>query len=99
LYEYLYNKIENIASVKILSPKKKSIGALSFVVEGIHPFDIGQMLNAKGIAIRTGHHCCQPLMRKLDIEGTCRASISIYNTKEEIDFFAEILEKTIQRLS
>jgi cysteine desulfurase/selenocysteine lyase len=99
LYEYLYNKIENIASVKILSPKKKSIGALSFVVEGIHPFDIGQMLNTKGIAIRTGHHCCQPLMRKLEIEGTCRASISIYNTKEEIDFFAETLEKTIQRLS
>jgi cysteine desulfurase/selenocysteine lyase len=99
LYEYLYNKIENIASVKILSPKNKSIGALSFIVEGIHPFDIGQMLDAKGIAIRTGHHCCQPLMRKLGIEGTCRASISIYNTKEEINFFAETLEKTIQRLS
>jgi cysteine desulfurase/selenocysteine lyase len=99
LYEYLYNKIENIASVKILSPKNKSIGALSFIVEGIHPFDIGQMLDAKGIAIRTGHHCCQPLMRKLEIEGTCRVSISIYNTKEEIDFFAETLEKTIQRLS
>jgi cysteine desulfurase/selenocysteine lyase len=99
LYEYLYNKIENIASVKILSPKNKSIGALSFIVEGIHPFDIGQMLDAKGIAIRTGHHCCQPLMRKLGIEGTCRASISIYNTKEELDFFAETLEKTIQRLS
>lgn len=98
LYDYLYNKLENIASIKILSPKNKSIGALSFIVENIHPFDIGQMLDAKGIAIRTGHHCCQPMMRKLGIEGTCRASISIYNTKEEIDFFANTLEKTIARL-
>ena len=98
LYHYLYTKLEKIAPVKILSPKNKSIGALSFIVENIHPFDIGQMLDAKGIAIRTGHHCCQPMMRKLEIEGTCRASISIYNTKEEIDFFANTLEKTISRL-
>lgn len=98
LYEYLYHKIEAINFVTILSPKNKSIGALSFTVDGIHPFDIGQILDAKGIAIRTGHHCCQPLMRKFGIEGTCRASISIYNTKEEVDFFAETLEKTISRL-
>ena len=65
----------------------------SFLIEGMHPFDIGMMLDARGIAVRTGHHCTQPLMARLGIEGTVRASFAVYNTKEEIDALAEGLHK------
>jgi cysteine desulfurase / selenocysteine lyase len=68
---------------------------LSFTVEGIHHFDIGQMLDARGIAVRTGHHCTQPLMDRYCIEGTVRASFAVYNTKQEIDQLVEGLERII----
>ncbi len=68
---------------------------LSFVVDGIHPFDIGQMLDARGIAVRTGHHCTQPLMERFKIEGTVRASFAVYNTTSEIDQLAEALIRVI----
>jgi cysteine desulfurase/selenocysteine lyase len=75
------------------APHKVSI--VSFVVEGIHHFDIGQMLDTRGIAVRTGHHCAQPLMDRLGIEGTVRASFAVYNTKEEIDKLVEGLDRII----
>ncbi len=75
------------------APQKVSI--VSFVVEGIHHFDIGQMLDARGIAVRTGHHCAQPLMERFGIEGTVRASFAVYNTKHEIDKLVEGLERII----
>jgi cysteine desulfurase/selenocysteine lyase len=64
-------------------------------VDGIHPFDIGQMLDARGIAVRTGHHCTQPLMDRYGIEGTVRASFAVYNTTGEIDQLVEGLERII----
>jgi cysteine desulfurase/selenocysteine lyase len=67
-------------------------------IKEVHPYDVGQMLDSQGIAIRTGHHCCQPLMRALNIEGTCRASLSIYNTEEEIDQFINVLKRVIKIL-
>jgi cysteine desulfurase/selenocysteine lyase len=72
------------------------VSVLSFTVEGIHPFDIGQMLDARGIAVRTGHHCTQPLMDRFGIEGTVRASFAVYNTKKEIDQLIEGLERVIK---
>lgn len=93
LYQYLYSEMSKLEGVKIYSPKGQSIGALSFNLMNAHPYDVGQLLDAQGIAIRTGHHCCQPLMRKLGIEGTCRVSLAVYNSKEEIDFFIEKLKK------
>ncbi len=69
----------------------------SFNIEGIHPFDIGMWLDAKGFAVRTGHHCTQPLMDWFEIEGTVRASMAIYNTIEEIDSFAEALSDIVRR--
>ena len=60
-------------------------GVLSFVVEGVHPHDIGQILDQEGIAIRTGHHCCQPVMDRFHVPATARASLALYNTREEID--------------
>src|SRR5690606_23236508 len=68
---------------------KDKVAVLSFNINGMHPFDVGQMLDAKGIAVRTGHHCTQPLMKRFGIEGTVRASFSVYNTKSEIDKLAE----------
>jgi cysteine desulfurase/selenocysteine lyase len=59
----------------------------------MHPYDVGQLLDAKGIAVRTGHHCTQPLMRRLGLEGTVRASFAVYNTRAEVDVFAQAVSK------
>lgn len=67
----------------------EKVSVLSFNINGMHPFDVGQMLDAKGIAVRTGHHCTQPLMKRFGIEGTVRASFAVYNTKSEIEKLAE----------
>ena len=68
---------------------KEKVSVLSFNIKGMHPFDVGQMLDGKGIAVRTGHHCTQPLMKRFGIEGTVRASFAVYNTKAEIEKLAE----------
>lgn len=70
---------------------------ISFLIDGVHPFDLGMWLDAKGIAVRTGHHCTQPLMDHLGIEGTVRASFAVYNTVEEIDAFAEALGEIVKK--
>ena len=71
---------------------------ISFNIEGVHPFDLGVLLDAKGIAIRTGHHCTQPLMDRFIVEGTARASFAIYNTFEEVDQFVSVLSSLIKKL-
>jgi cysteine desulfurase/selenocysteine lyase len=78
------------------APNKASV--VSFVIENIHPFDIGTLLDKQGIAVRTGHHCTQPLMDFFQIPGTIRASFALYNTKLEIDLFATALDRSIQML-
>ena len=71
---------------------------ISFNVEGIHPYDIGSILDKMGIAVRTGHHCAQPIMDFYKIPGTVRASFSFYNTFQEIDIMVEAVKKSIQML-
>jgi cysteine desulfurase / selenocysteine lyase len=95
LLVYATEKVSALPSVKLVGTAKNKVGVLSFTVKGIHPFDIGQMLDARGIAVRTGHHCTQPLMDRFGIEGTVRASFSVYNTKKEVDQFVEGLERII----
>ena len=68
---------------------------LSFTIEGIHPHDLATFLDAQGIAIRTGHHCCQPLMKVLGVEATARASFAIYNTQEEAERLIEAVRKAV----
>lgn len=92
---YLYDQLSAIEDTIIYTPRENSTAVISFNIKSVHAYDIGQLLDTKGIAIRTGHHCCQPLMRKLEIEGTCRASLAFYNTKEEIDFFIQSLKNII----
>lgn len=76
----------------------KKASVISFNIEGVHPFDLGVLLDAKGIAIRTGHHCTQPLMDRFKVEGTARASFAIYNTFEEVDQFVSALSNLIKKL-
>ena len=66
---------------------------MSFTIKGIHPHDLATILDDDGVAIRAGHHCCMPLMKKLGISGPCRASFSIYNNKEDVDKLVEALKK------
>ncbi len=96
LHRYLLSEIKKVDRIIIYTPEVNSTAVVSFNIENAHPFDIGQLLDAKGIAIRTGHHCCQPLMRKLSVEGTCRASLAFYNTKEEIDHFISALRSIVK---
>jgi cysteine desulfurase/selenocysteine lyase len=71
----------------------EKVSVLSFNIKDMHPFDVGVMLDANGIAVRTGHHCTQPLMKRLGLEGTVRASFAVYNTKLEIEKLAESIAK------
>jgi cysteine desulfurase/selenocysteine lyase len=99
LLEYATEKLSAINNLRIIGTAKEKASVISFVVEGIHPLDIGILLDAQGVAVRTGHHCTQPLMAHYQIPGTVRASFSFYNTKEEIDVFANAIIKSIKRIS
>jgi cysteine desulfurase / selenocysteine lyase len=98
LLDYTVKKLTAIQHVKLIGTAKNKVGVQSFIVEGVHHFDIGQMLDARGIAVRTGHHCTQPLMDQYGIEGTVRASFSVYNTKDEVDQLAEGIERIVKFL-
>ncbi len=99
LLAYASEKLALIPGLKLIGTAKEKVAVQSFIVEGIHHFDIGQMLDTRGIAVRTGHHCTQPLMDRFGIEGTVRASFSIYNTKAEIDEMYEGLKRIIKFLN
>jgi cysteine desulfurase/selenocysteine lyase len=98
LLAYATQKLAALPHLRLIGTADKKVGVLSFIIDGIHPFDIGQMLDARGIAVRTGHHCTEPLMKELGIEGTVRASFAVYNTREEIDQLAESLGRIIKFL-
>jgi len=98
LLEYATKKMLEIDEIKIIGTAKYKASALSFIIDKIHPYDIGVILDKLGIAVRTGHHCTQPLMDFYGIPGTVRASMSFYNTKEELDKLAEGVKKAISML-
>jgi cysteine desulfurase/selenocysteine lyase len=85
--------------LRIFGTAKEKTSVISFNIDGIHPYDIGTIIDKLGIAVRTGHHCAQPIMTYYDIPGTIRASFSFYNTKEEIDSLVEALKKAQMMLS
>jgi cysteine desulfurase/selenocysteine lyase len=99
LLAYATEKLSTIENLRIIGTAKEKASVISFVVDGIHPLDIGMLLDAQGIAVRTGHHCTQPLMAHYQIPGTVRASFSFYNTKEEIDIFVNAIVKSIKRIN
>jgi len=90
---YALEKLKKINSVNIIGNPKNKAGVISFTIKGIHPHDISTIVDEEGVAIRAGHHCCQILHEKLNLSATARASIGIYNTKEDIDILCEAIEK------
>ncbi|OGV10579.1 MAG: cysteine sulfinate desulfinase [Ignavibacteria bacterium RIFOXYA2_FULL_37_17] len=85
LLNYATEKLSQVEGLRIIGTAKEKASVVSFVIEGIHPYDIGTIIDTDGIAIRTGHHCTQPLMARFNVPATARASFTFYNTKEEID--------------
>jgi len=98
LLEYATKELTSIKGLKIYGTSKHKTSVISFNLEGIHPYDIGTILDKLGIAVRTGHHCAQPIMDYYKIPGTIRASFSFYNTKEEVDILVEGIKKAKQML-
>jgi cysteine desulfurase/selenocysteine lyase len=98
LLVYAEEVMSTFNDVRIIGTASNKASVVSFVVDNVHPFDIGTLLDKQGIAVRTGHHCTQPLMDFYQIPGTIRASFALYNTKAEIDLFATALERSIQML-
>lgn len=96
---YGRERLESIAGVRVLGPQTGKAAILSFTCEGVHPHDIGHFLDLKGIAVRVGHHCCQPTMRHFEVAATTRASLGLYNTKDELDRLAEAVAEAVTFLS
>jgi cysteine desulfurase/selenocysteine lyase len=99
LLVYATQKLKQIATVKIYGDVPQKAAVISFNVNNIHPFDIGTILDKQGVAVRTGHHCTQPLMQHFCIPGTVRVSFAFYNTFQEVDVFIAALQKAIKMLS
>jgi cysteine desulfurase/selenocysteine lyase len=99
LLEHAQNGLSTINEVEVYANHLNKAAVISFNVKDQHPFDVGTLLDKYGIAVRTGHHCTQPLMKYYGIQGTIRASFAMYNTKEEIDIFIEALKKSIKLLN
>jgi len=99
LFNYATDKLLGIDGIKIYGDSKNKASVVSFNVDNIHPYDIGSIVDKLGVAVRTGHHCAQPIMDFYNIPGTVRASFSFYNTKEEVDIFIDALKKAVLMLS
>lgn len=99
LLEYGTKRLQEIEGLTIYGTSENKASVISFNIEGIHPYDIGTIIDKLGIAVRTGHHCAQPIMNFFNIPGTIRASFAFYNTKEEIDIFVEAVKKAQMMLS
>jgi cysteine desulfurase/selenocysteine lyase len=99
LLDYATEKLLQIEGLRIYGTGEHKASVISFNIEGIHPYDIGTIVDKLGVAVRTGHHCAQPIMQYFNIPGTIRASFAFYNTKEEIDIFVEAVKKAQTMLS
>ena len=99
LLDYGTKRLQEIEGLTIFGTSENKASVISFNIDGIHPYDIGTIIDKLGIAVRTGHHCAQPIMNFFNIPGTIRASFAFYNTKEEIDTFVEAVKKAQMMLS
>ncbi len=99
LLKYATEQMSAIEGLRIIGTAKNKVSLISFVIKNIHPQDIGVLLDNQGIAVRTGHHCTEPLMKRFGIAGTVRASFAMYNTKEEVDLLVSAIKKAIKMLT
>src|SRR5205823_12073784 len=96
LLEYATAAFSQLRDVRIIGTAPNKASVISFVVDGVHPHDIGTILDQQGIAVRAGHHCAQPVMDRFQIPATARASFAFYNTRAEVDQLALAIEKVIE---
>ncbi|HSP61852.1 MAG TPA: aminotransferase class V-fold PLP-dependent enzyme, partial [Pyrinomonadaceae bacterium] len=96
LLNYATERLSAIEGVRIIGTAREKLGVLSFVIEDIHPHDIGTILDQRGIAVRAGHHCAQPVMQRFKVPATARASFAFYNTRAEVDILVSAIEKVIE---
>ncbi|MBE3591026.1 MAG: cysteine desulfurase [Firmicutes bacterium] len=94
LITYAYRRLEEVPGIELYGPRDGRAGLIAFNLEGIHPHDVSQVLDQEGVAVRAGHHCCQPLMRELGVAATVRASFYIYNDRDDADVLVDALQKT-----
>ena len=99
LLNYGTKALESIGGLRIIGTARRKAGILSFVIDNIHPHDIGTILDAEGVAVRTGHHCAQPVMQHFQIPATARASLAMYNTKDDIDALVRAIDRVIEVFS
>ncbi|MDR0264062.1 MAG: cysteine desulfurase [Sphingobacterium sp.] len=98
LLQYATEKLSEIPGMRFIGTAEQKCSVISFVIDGTHPYDVGVILDKLGIAVRTGHHCAQPVMDRFGIPGTIRASLAIYNTKEEIDVLVAGIQRAVNML-
>ena len=96
LLHYATERLQELDGIRLIGTAREKASVISFTLEGVHPHDIGTILDQEGIAIRTGHHCAQPLMMRFNVPATGRASFGMYNTKEEADALVAGLRKVIE---
>jgi cysteine desulfurase/selenocysteine lyase len=96
LFDYAHEALSSVKKLKFIGTAKEKAGVISFVVDGIHPHDIGTWLDREGVAIRAGHHCTQPVMQRYNVPSTSRASIALYNRKEDINTLVKVLHNIIK---
>ena len=99
LLAYATAEMTKIEGLRVIGTASEKHSVLSFLVEGMHPYDVGTLLDKQGVAVRTGHHCCQPLMERFGIPGTVRASFAFYNTREEVDRLVAATTRAVKMLS
>jgi len=99
LLEYAHEKLSEIDGLRFIGTADNKASVVSFFVDKLHPYDVGTILDKLGIAVRTGHHCTQPLMDFYKLPGTVRASLAFYNTKEELDVLADAVKRAVKMLS
>ncbi len=98
ILDYAIDKLHNIDGLNIIGSPVERSGVISFIINKVHPFDLGTLLDNHGVAIRTGHHCTQPVMDFYEISGTCRISIAVYNNKADIDIFIDKMKQSLRML-
>jgi len=97
LKDYVKKKLSALEHFRVIGNSKNKIGIFSFSIDNFHYYDLGLLLDAKGIAVRTGHHCTQPLMDKFNLDGTARVSLALYNTMEEVDYFIDSVQNLLKK--
>jgi len=99
LLSYATEKLLKIPQLKIIGTSQNKSSVISFVIDGVHPHDVGTMLDTMGVAVRTGNHCSEPAMKKFNLSGTTRASFAFYNTEQEIDILVAAIKQVVTMFS